>query len=39
MESVAVPPAGAAQFAAAGKLAAQQVAFVKADGKPEKEKK
>ena len=39
MESFAIPPAGAAQFAAAGKLVARQVDFVKADGKPEKVKK
>ena len=39
MESFAVPPAGVAQFAVAGKLVAQRVAFVKADGKPEKDKK
>ncbi|MEO8037697.1 MAG: SH3 domain-containing protein [Betaproteobacteria bacterium] len=39
MESFAVPPAGAAQFAAAGKLDAQTVPFVDADGKVLKVKK
>lgn len=39
METFAVPPAGAAQFAAFGKLVAKPVPYVKADGKPEKESK
>jgi hypothetical protein len=39
MESFSVPPAGAAQFAAAGKLVAQTVPYIDAEGKPMKAKK
>ena len=39
MESFSIPPAGAAQFAAAGKLAAQTVSYVDADGRLMKVKK
>jgi hypothetical protein len=39
MESFSIPPAGASQFAAAGKLVAQAVSYVDADGKSIKVKK
>lgn len=39
METFSIPPAGAAQFAAGGKLVAQTVSYVDADGKPIKVKK
>lgn len=39
METFTIPPAGAAQFAAAGGLTAQTVSYIDADGKPVKVKK